>query len=109
MTTIDLTDLTRGEVTSLIGYTRGENARKHFGLDELDHAAGPIEVRSPANLRTLTPSFVQGFFGDSILTLGEDAFRRHYVFERFSSQALHSVDAGIDRVLMKRSYETTAA
>lgn len=109
MATIDLTDLTRNEVRSLIGYERGERARDHFELSKLDQVAEPILLTAPANLRTLTPSFVQGFLGNSILTLGLDAFRKHYLFDGFSALQTKSIETGIDRVLMKRSFETTAA
>ncbi|MEO9592839.1 MULTISPECIES: hypothetical protein [Bacteria] len=109
MATIDLTELTRNEVRSLIGYERGERARDYFELGKLDRGVESIRVTAPANLRTLTPSFVQGFLGNSILSLGLEAFRNHYLFDGFSALQIQSIETGIDRVLMKRSFETTAA
>jgi hypothetical protein len=107
--TIDLTELTKGEVRSLIGYSRGERARKHFQLDLIDRQPGTVEVRAPENLRTVTPSFVQGFFGNSILDLGEAEFRRKYQFVGLGERARQSVEAGINRVLMKRDFVPSAA
>ncbi len=109
MRTIDLTELTRNEVRSLIGYARGERARAHFDLDRLDRESGPITVTAPPNLRTLTTSFVQGLFGNSVLLLGEPAFRKHYQFDGFGVLALQSLENGIDRIMMKRPFEVTAA
>lgn len=109
MTTIDLSVLTKNEIPSLIGWNRGERARVHFGLEALDSAADAVVVQAPADLRTLTPSFVQGFLGDSLLKLGEPAFRRHYVFTGFSQSARDSLELGINRILMQRAFDDAAA
>jgi hypothetical protein len=103
MIKIDLEDLTRGEVPSLIGYARGERARRHFRLAEFDLQDEPVTITAPSNLRTLTPSFVQGFLGDSLLGLGEAKFRQHYLFVGFGETARVSLEAGFNRILLDRS------
>ncbi len=101
MPTIDLTVLTRGEVRSLIGQDRGVAARNEFKLDELDQSGDEVIVLVPQDMRTLTPSFVQGLFAGSVGRLGEHGFFSHYKFNA-PAHILDDVRSGIDRILTSR-------
>lgn len=100
--TLDLVQMTRGEVSILIGYRYGEKARATYGLDEIDAAGEPVTVVRPPELRTITPSFVQGFFGKSALRFGRDEFFRRYRFADWPRSLLDQVDSGIELALMDR-------
>ena len=99
---IDLSEMTRGEVSILVGYAYGQRARGHYKLDALDDEIEPVVVARPPELETITPSFVQGFFGRSVLKIGRDNFYRRYRFEDWPKGLLDQVDAGLELALMDR-------
>jgi hypothetical protein len=101
MTKIELEKLTKREVRSLSGQDRGLHARIFFKLDELDELNEPIVVSAPDDLAAITPSFVQGMFGKSVLRLGQVSFFKHYIFE-FSTDLMKDVESGVERILFKR-------
>lgn len=102
MTEILLEQLTRGEVRTLSGQDRGVQARQMFQLDVLDETADPVVVRLPANLDSVTPSFVQGMFSKSIKRFqSRDEFLGHYQFVA-GPVILRQIDAGIRNSLMRR-------
>jgi hypothetical protein len=101
MQQIDFAVLTRGEVRSLIGHERGVAARDEFKLDELDQGADEVVVLVPSDMRTLTPSFLQGLFAGSVSHLGELGFFKHYKFDA-PAHILDDVRAGVDRILTSR-------
>ncbi|WP_137045493.1 hypothetical protein [Pseudolabrys sp. FHR47] len=101
MPEVDLVILTRGEVRSLIGHERGVAARQEFDLDRLDKVDEEIVVRVPGDMRTLTPSFLQGLFAGSVSNLGEHGFYKHYKFDA-PMHILDDVRAGVDRILTSR-------
>lgn len=103
---LDLSDMTRGEVSILIGYRYGEKARANYRLDDLDLSGDPIVVIRPPELRTITPSFVQGFFGKSALRFGRDEFYKRYRFSDWPKSLLDQVDAGVELALMDRPLVT---
>jgi hypothetical protein len=100
MKRIELKSVVGNDVRVLIGQDRGAAVREAFELDALDRDAEPVEVIAPENLKTLTPSFVQGLFAQSVLRLGEANFYKHYVFDK--DALLGDVRAGVDRVLTSR-------
>jgi hypothetical protein len=101
MPTINLTVLTRGEVRSLIGQDRGLAARGEFKLDKLDEDNSEVVVVVPPDMRTLTPSFIQGLFAGSVGHLGEQGFFAHYKFDA-PAHIMNDVRSGIDRILTSR-------
>jgi hypothetical protein len=74
MAAIDLEELTRGKVHNLSGRLRGLAARERFGLDGIDLAGHPVEIRIPDYIYAVTPSFIQGLFGPSLKFL-RNAYR----------------------------------
>lgn len=102
MATIQLAELTRGEVRNLSGQERGQAARAAFKVDELDKAAEPVLVSVPANVDTINPSFFRGMFALSILTLGVGGFSNHYIFDA-TPQVLEQVQQAIKGTIRDRS------
>lgn len=82
MPTIELEELTKGEVRNLAGHDRGLRAREYFQMDELDHADEAVDVRVPVGFRAVSPSFFQGMFAESVHHFGSaNAFFEHYHFD----------------------------
>ena len=101
MQNLSLDTLVGEDVMVLIGHDRGVAARAKLGLDGLDHVAEPVAVSVPSHLLTLTPSFVQGLFAESVHYLGEERFFDHYQFA-VPAHILSDIRAGVDRVLTSR-------
>jgi hypothetical protein len=102
MNNIDLQKLTKNSVRSLSGHDRGTEARSFFRLDEFDVQALSVEVIAPDELDTITPSFVQGMFGESVRKLGKEVFFSKYKFS-MPNYLLGDIVAGIDRTLFERN------
>jgi hypothetical protein len=98
MATVDLTRLTKNEVSMLTGHARGLHARDLFHLDELETSADSIEVLAPHSLDTITPSFVQGLFARSVSVLGDDGLRKKYDLSRLPSSLRDDILTGIARL-----------
>ena len=82
MPTIELSELTQGEVRNLAGHDRGLKARDHFHVAELDGSNEIVDVRVPDDFRAVSPSFFQGMFADSVHHFGTaQAFFDHYHFD----------------------------
>lgn len=102
MATIQLSELTQGDVRNLSGQERGQAARAAFRIDELDKAVEPVLVAVPEDLDTMSPSFFRGMFAMSILTLGVAGFSNHYVFDA-KPQILEQVDQVVRGTIRDRS------
>lgn len=100
---IDLEALTEGRVQNLSGRLRGLAARELFRLDELDASGEVVEVHIPDYVYSLTPSFFQGLFGDSIHAAGDtaDAFKRRFRF-RAADIVIEQIDRGLSAALTTR-------
>lgn len=82
-------------VRNLSGKERGVAARADLNLDALDSSIGVVEVIVPDYLDTISPSFFQGLFSQSIANLkGKEAFLRKYHF-RASDQLMRWIEIGI--------------
>jgi hypothetical protein len=103
MTTIDLSELTGGgEIRNLTGHERGVLAREHYKLEQLDAGAEPVIVHVPSSVYTLTPSFFQGMFAESVQKFGtREGFLEHYKFEA-STLIMRQVERGIIGSQMRR-------
>jgi hypothetical protein len=108
MQQIDLTELTRDEVTILAGQPRGLAAREHFDLLSLDQSAAPVAVLVPDNLEAITASFFQGMFAESVAKFNNAArFLSHYRFD-VSPELMEDIMDGINKSLMPRDMLKTA-
>lgn len=103
MATIDLNEMTGGgEIRNLTGHERGVLAREHYKLDALDYAAEPVTVIVPASVYTLTPSFFQGMFAESVQKFEtRERFLEHYRFEA-TTLIMRQVERGIIGSQMRR-------
>ena len=82
MITIDLGEFTKGEVRNLSGHPRGSRARSHYEIEKLDKSSENILVKVPREVDTLGPSFFQGMFAESVISLGgPEKFFNHYFFD----------------------------
>ena len=82
MKTLDLGKHITAGVGILAGRERGYRARAAEGLDALDRKpAVEIRVVVPDAVYSINSSFFLGLFEKSIVTLGEDEFRRRYRFD----------------------------
>ncbi|WP_102225442.1 hypothetical protein [Acidimangrovimonas sediminis] len=101
--TIDLNAVTGTKhIRNLSGKERGIAARQHFCLDSIDGQPGTVEVRIPEYVDTISPSFFQGLFSQSIAALhGKDAFLKKYHFI-VNEQQKRWVDVGIRNATSSR-------
>lgn len=102
MVSIDLKTLTKPGSRVLIGHENGVAARQHFQLDYLDSGREVVTVVVPQELRSLTPSFVQGMFAGSVHKLGPTEFFRRYKFEA-PKYIIEDIRSGVDRALADRA------
>ena len=82
----------------LSGRDTGEAARKRYKLDVLDADDETIIVKIPDKIWTLSASFFLGCFGNSVRKLGEDNFRKKYIFD-CDELFIPNIDDGIYRAL----------
>jgi hypothetical protein len=103
MAEINLGDLTAGgEVRNLTAHERGVAARVHYGLEQLDAGLEPVTVVVPREIFTLTPSFFQGMFAESVHHFGaREKFLAHYQFDA-TNLILKQIDRGISAAQMRR-------
>lgn len=101
---IDFGALTEGKVHNLSGHDRGLAARKSFRLDELDHDGQKHVIHVPEDIYGISPSFVQGFFADTLRSLNNDlaAFRNLYDFDS-TDLIRRQIDRGLQNILIDRS------
>jgi len=84
-----------GKVRNLSGKERGEAARKSLSLDSIDRSDGIVEIVVPDYIDTISPSYFQGLFSESIRVLnGEEGFLKKYHFQA-SQQIMQWVELGI--------------
>lgn len=101
---IDLEELTGdGRVQNLSGRLRGLAARELFQMDELDESGEVVEVRVPDYVYSLTPSFFQGLFGESVHAVGDsaDTFRQRFHFVA-PEIVLEQIERGLSAALTTR-------
>ena len=102
MATIQLSELTKGDVRNLSGQERGLAARQAFKVDALDRDPNPVLVQVPAEVDTINPSFFRGMFAMSILTLGVAGFANHYIFDA-NPQVLEQVEQVVKGTIRDRA------
>lgn len=104
MKTINLEELTEsGRVHNLSGRLRGLAAREHFDFDAIDKGDEPAEVQVPGHVYSLTPSFVQGLFGESVKAAGGDVKRFREKFHFVAPPVvLKQLDRGFSAILTDR-------
>ncbi|MBS7698673.1 MULTISPECIES: hypothetical protein [unclassified Chelatococcus] len=103
MLEIKLSELTgNGEVRNLSGHERGLAARKKFQLEAADERGEEVLVVVPHEVYTLTPSFFQGMFAESVRrAASREKFLARYRFDA-DPVVLRQVESGISASLMRR-------
>ncbi len=99
--TIDLTDVTAGgAIMNLSGKEKGEDARKHYHVDEYDKNGNQVIVKVPKDLRGMSTSFFLGLFSKSVKFCGSpNAFYDRFKFDARPT-VLKQINRGVDRSLM---------
>lgn len=82
----------------LSGRDVGEQARLRYHLDDLDTNEETVTVEIPVKIWTLSASFFLGCFGNSVRKLGEDKFRKKYIF-KCDDLFIPNINDGIYRAL----------
>src|SRR3569833_4001603 len=96
---LDLTPITDGTVSLLAGQPRGLAARDQLGVDALDDVSTVVRVIVPGSVSAITPSFVQGFFGNSAIKLKSKAnVTRHYDVSNLPEGIKQDILVGLDRL-----------
>lgn len=82
MRTVNLATLTKeGEIRNLTGHERGQEARHSFGIDDVDRRDESVTILVPDYIYTISPSFFQGMFGESVRKAGNrDKFLSKFKF-----------------------------
>ena len=80
MKKIDLSQLLAPNTKVISGREYGKTARKQLNIDLEDKSEDPVEVYVASDIFSLTSSYFLGLFGKSVRKLGEDNFRKKYIF-----------------------------
>lgn len=101
--TVNLSDVTgQKPVRNLSGKERGLAARITLGLDQLDSSDAVVQVIVPEYVDTISPSFFQGLFSQSITHLkGKESFLKKYKFVS-SKNAQKWIEVGIRNATSSR-------
>ena len=95
---IDLEKLLSKECKVFSGRDEGSAVRSDLNLDLLDGIDEAIHVSIPEYVYSINSSFFLACFGPSVRRLGEEGFRKKYVFE-CDTVLLKNIDDGISRAL----------
>jgi hypothetical protein len=100
---INLKDLTNdGEVRNLSGHERGRAARSNYRLDDADRVNEAVQVIVPEEIYSLTSSFFQGMFSESVRKSGtRESFLARFQFDA-PPVVLRQIERGIEASLMRR-------
>ncbi|MBR0834108.1 hypothetical protein JQ612_12985 [Bradyrhizobium manausense] len=103
MREISLKDLTNdGEVRNLSGHERGQAARASYHLDDADRDGDTVRVVVPDDVYSITSSFFQGMFSESVRKAGSrDTFLARFQFDA-PPVVLRQIERGIEASLMRR-------
>ena len=101
MTQIDLGKLTSEKSKVLAGHLRGVAARELYELDQLEAAGERIAVLAPKYLETISPSFVQGFLGDTVAHAKPDEVERMFDFSSLPPFLRDDFRIGLERLFLR--------
>lgn len=103
MMTVDLARARTSRAAKVFaGRERGKHWRGEFHLDDLDQAAGAIDIKIPDDIIAVNISFFLGMFGKSVRALGKEGFREHYKFD-CSEDLIPLIDLGIEQAVKTSS------
>ena len=97
MVRVDLGKYQEKDVRVFAGRGRGASARAATNLDALDKTPDEVEVHVPVETFAMNSSYFLAMFGNSIRSLGAEAFRKKY---RFTGKDItETVESGIKDAL----------
>ena len=102
---IDLEKFLAIECKVFSGRYEGAAVRCDLNLDMLDGIDESIYVSIPKYVYSVNSSFFLACFGPSVRRLGEEGFRKKYVFE-CDTVILKNIDDGISRALKTSMFPT---
>ena len=83
----------------LFGRDFGAQVRNKLKLDEIDKTEEQVTIIIPNDIWSLNSSYFIGMFEKSILLLGEEKFRKKYLFQCSNNYILENINQGIDDIL----------
>jgi hypothetical protein len=103
MREINFKELTNdGEVRNLSGHERGHAARENYHLDAADDANEAVRIIVPEEIYSVTSSFFQGMFSESVRRAGtRESFLSRFEFDA-PPVVLRQIERGIEASLMRR-------
>jgi len=92
MIKIDLQQYKNSNSKILSGKNFGMQVRKKLELDKIDNIEEQVTIIIPSDIWALNSSYFIGVFGKSILMLGEENFRKKYLFQCSNNYILENIE-----------------
>lgn len=99
MITIDLKQYRIPNSKILSGRNFGMQVRKNMKLDEIDKIEEQVTIIIPSDIWSLNSSYFIGLFEKSIHYLGEEKFRRKYLFQCSNNYILENIEQSIEDII----------
>ncbi len=99
MITIDLQQHRMPNSHILCGKTFGVQVREKLKLDEIDKTIQQVVIIIPDDIWSLNSSYFTGVFEKSIYHLGEENFRKKYLFQFSNRYIKENIEQGIADIL----------
>ena len=77
----------------------GIQARRKLKLDEIDKTEEQVTIIIPNDIWALNSSYFIGMFEKSMQCLGEEIFRKKYLFQCSNHYIFENIDQGIEDIL----------
>jgi hypothetical protein len=100
MITINLQQYRIPNSKILSGRDFGIQLRQKLELDKIDNIEEQVTIIIPSDIWALNSSYFIGVFGKSILMLGEEKFRKKYLFQCSNNYVLENIEQGIEDILL---------
>ena len=100
MITINLQQYRIPNSKILSGRDFGIQLRQKLELDKIDNIEEQVTIIIPSDIWALNSSYFIGVLGKSILMLGEEKFRKKYLFQCSNNYVLENIEQGIEDILL---------
>lgn len=100
MITINLQQYRNPNSRILCGKTFGIQVRKKMKLDDIDKTEEQVTITIPDDIWSLNPSYFIGVFEKSIHYLGEENFRKKYLFQCSNDFIKENIEQEIEDILL---------
>lgn len=97
----DFLILTNEGSCNLVGAIKGRQLRHILRVDEKDYDDRIYYVQVTSNIMSITPSFIEGFFLDSIACLTSEQFAKKYIFNELPKSIILDVQRGLSNIKFK--------